>query len=220
MQTTDHKINQEPRSIQHIQKKEARWEGSSDQPQQAQDTYLAIQRKKLDSMFGDAIQRQEPEEEEPLQGKFVAQMQPEEEEEPLQGKFTAQLQPEEEEEPLQGKLPIQMKENKTGLPDETKSKMENTMNSDFSDVTMHPESSRAAEVGALAYTQGSDVHFAPGQFKPDTAAGNELIGHELTHVIQQREGRVQPTTEVAGMPVNDNPSLEQEADAMGAKTAG
>ena len=44
---------------------------------------------------------------------------------------------------------------------------------------------------ALAYTQGTDIHFAPGQFEPDTSAGQQLLGHELTHVIQQAEGRVQ-----------------------------
>ena len=67
--------------------------------------------------------------------------------------------------------------------------------------------------------QGSIPHFAPGQFKPDTSAGQQLLGHELTHVIQQAEGRVQPTTEVGGMAVNDDLSLEHEADVMGAKAA-
>ncbi|UVR02885.1 hypothetical protein NXX37_14770 [Parabacteroides distasonis] len=41
----------------------------------------------------------------------------------------------------------------------------------------------------------------------------------MTHVIQQAEGRVQPTTEVGGMAVNDDLSLEHEADVMGAKAA-
>jgi hypothetical protein len=105
------------------------------------------------------------------------------------------------------------------MPDEVKSRMETSMNSNFSDVRVHPESSHATDVGALAYAQGSDVHFAPGQFKPDTSAGLQLIGHELAHVVQQKEGRVEPTTEVSGMPVNDDQSLEQEADAMGARAA-
>lgn len=99
------------------------------------------------------------------------------------------------------------------------SKMEGAFGTSFSDVNFHTESNKASEVGALAYTQGSDIHFAPGQFKPDTKSGQELIGHELTHVVQQREGRVKPTTEVAGMPVNDDKGLEKEADDMGAKAA-
>lgn len=137
-----------------------------------------------------------------LQGKFVAQRD-EEEDDLLQGKF---------EQPLQRKV-----ENKTGIPDDVKQRMEDSFSADFSSVRVHPDSAQAPEVGALAYTQGTDIHFAPGQFKPDTSAGQQLLGHELTHVVQQAEGRVQPTTEIGGMPVNDNEGLEHEADVLGAK---
>jgi hypothetical protein len=166
-----------------------------------------------------AAQRQPlEEEEEPLQGKFTAQRQLEEDEE-LQGKFAAQRQPLEDEELMQGKSAAQMKSDKsrTGMPDELKANMENTLNTDFSQVRIHPNSGKATEVGALAYTQGTDVHFAPGQFKPDSSAGRQLLGHELTHVVQQSQGRVQPTGEVSGLPVNDNPELENEADEIGKK---
>ena len=112
-----------------------------------------------------------------------------------------------------------VKGNSTGMPDGVKSKMESGLGSDFSDVKIHANSSKAPDIGALAYTQGSDIHFAPGQFKPGSSGGQQLLGHELTHVVQQREGRVKPTTEVNGMPVNDNPGLENEADVMGAKLA-
>ena len=95
--------------------------------------------------------------------------------------------------------------------------METVLQADFSHVRVHPSSAKAPEVGALAYTQGSDIHFAPGQFSPQSSSGKSLLGHELTHVVQQQEGRVTPTTEVGGMPVNDDPSLEQEADRMGNK---
>ncbi|MCB9233201.1 MAG: DUF4157 domain-containing protein [Bacteroidia bacterium] len=99
-------------------------------------------------------------------------------------------------------------------------KMESAFNSDFSNVNVHENSQKASDIGALAYTQGNDVHFAPGQFKPDTQGGQELIGHELTHVVQQRENRVTPTTQTkSGMPVNDDKGLEGEADHMGAKAA-
>ena len=122
------------------------------------------------------------------------------------------LDDEEEDDLIQGKF-----ENKTGMPDAVKQRMEESFETDFSSVRIHPDSSKAPEVGALAYTQGSDIHFAPGQFKPDTSAGQQLLGHELTHVIQQSEGRVQPTTEIGGMPVNDNESLEHEADILGSR---
>jgi hypothetical protein len=180
---------------------------------------------------------QPEEEEELIQGNFTVQMQPEEEEELIQGKFTAQMQPEEEEELIQGKFsvqrypvpavvdktPLQQKpnkadENRTGMPDSVKTRMEDTFTADFSDVRVHPNSGKATEVGALAYTQGTDVHFAPGKYKPDSSAGQQLLGHELTHVIQQSQGRVQPTGKIAGLPVNDSPGLEQEADEMGGKS--
>jgi hypothetical protein len=52
-------------------------------------------------------------------------------------------------------------------------------------------------------------HLAPGQ--------DSHLPHEAWHVVQQRQGRVQPNLEVSGTPVNDNPGLEHEADVMGAK---
>lgn len=149
------------------------------------------------------VQRAE-DEDDLLQGKFVVQRD-EEEDDLLQGKF---------EQPLQRRV-----ENNTGIPDDVKQRMEDSFGTDFSSVRVHPDSAKAPEVGALAYTQGTDIHFAPGQFKPDTSAGQQLLGHELTHVVQQAEGRVQPTTEIGGIPVNDNEGLEHEADVLGAKAA-
>lgn len=143
----------------------------------------------------------------------IVQRADEDEDDLLQGKFVAQRD-EDEDDLLQGKF-----ENRTGIPDTVKLRMEESFNTDFSDVRVHPDSASAPEVGALAYTQGSDIHFAPGQFKPDTTAGQQLLGHELAHVIQQAEGRVRPTTEIGGMPVNDNEGLEHEADVLGAKAA-
>ena len=119
----------------------------------------------------------------------------------------------------QGPGPAAQRKNTTGMPDEVKSGMESAMGTDFSGVTVHPSSSKAPEVGALAYTQGSDIHFAPGQFRPETSAGRELLGHELAHVVQQSQGRVAPTGQVAGLPVNDDRGLEAEADALGRKAA-
>lgn len=113
--------------------------------------------------------------------------------------------------------PFQLKAGSGNMPDDVRGQMEGTFQTDFSNVNIHQNSQSATDVGALAYTQGNDVHFAPGQFKPDTSAGQELIGHELTHVVQQRAGRVQPTTQAAGMPVNDDKGLENEADVMGRK---
>lgn len=176
-------------------------------------TQSALQAKMIE-----ALQRSSEDEEELLQGKFVAQRDLDEDE-LLQGKFVAQRDLDEDE-LLQGKFPVQRQaENQTGIPDNVRQRMETSFGTDFSSVRVHPDSSQAPDVGALAYTQGTDIHFAPGQFKPDTSAGQQLLGHELTHVIQQSEGRVQPTTEIGGMAVNDDVSLEHEADVLGAKAA-
>src|SRR5690349_5142411 len=59
---------------------------------------------------------------------------------------------------------------------------------DFSQVRIHTDA-RAAEsahaVNALAYTVGQDVVFGQGQYAPNSHAGQRLIAHELTHVLQQ-----------------------------------
>lgn len=157
-----------------------------------------------------------------IQARLVETLQraPEDEDELLQGKFVAQRDIDEEDELLQGRFVTQkQEENHTGIPDEVKQRMESSFGADFSSVRVHSDSSKAPEVGALAFTQGTDIHFAPGQFKPETSSGQQLLGHELAHVVQQSEGRVQPTTEIAGMSVNDDVSLEHEADVLGAKAA-
>jgi hypothetical protein len=105
------------------------------------------------------------------------------------------------------------------MPDEVKSKMEGSFGEDFSDVEINANSQSAVDAGALAYTQGNNINFAPSQFKPDTQSGQELLGHELTHVVQQRKGQVNPTGEVNGMPLNDDKRLENEADNKGKEAA-
>ena len=80
---------------------------------------------------------------------------------------------------------------------------------DLSDVAVHRNSAVPEEVGALATAQGDAIHLGPGAGSP------EILKHEVGHVIQQRKGRVQATTEVAGVPVNDDPGLERDADEIG-----
>lgn len=92
--------------------------------------------------------------------------------------------------------------------------MEASFGMDFSSVRVH-EGARAPAMGALAYTQGSQIHFAPGSYQPDSQSGRELLGHEMAHVVQQARGRVQATGAVNGVPLNDDPGLEREADVLG-----
>jgi hypothetical protein len=104
------------------------------------------------------------------------------------------------------------------LPAELRAKMEGSFGADFSAVRVH-EGQASAALGAQAYAQGTDLHFAPGQYQPDSMRGQELIGHELAHVVQQSQGKVTATAQAKGVAVNADPGLEAEADAMGARAA-
>ncbi len=73
-------------------------------------------------------------------------------------------------------------------------------------------------MGALAYTRGDHVHFQPGRYDPSSRDGRRLLAHELTHVVQQRAGRV-AVPRTRGAPVNADPGLEAEADHAGAQAA-
>ncbi len=101
------------------------------------------------------------------------------------------------------------KENRTGLPDHLKAGIENLSGVSLDDVKVHYNSPAPAAVQALAYTQGADIHVGPGQEKH--------LPHEAWHVVQQKQGRVKPTLQVKGLPINDDKGLEREADVMGAQ---
>jgi hypothetical protein len=104
------------------------------------------------------------------------------------------------------------------IPAPVRHKMERAFNANFADVRVH-EGSHAASLGAIAYTQANHIHFSLGKYNPETSSGQALLGHELAHVVQQRQGRVKPTGQVKGFPLNDNLALEQEADRLGLKAA-
>lgn len=84
---------------------------------------------------------------------------------------------------------------------------------DFSDVRLYvgPQPGR---MGALAFTMGSQIHIAPEEDRPFTQRWLQLLGHELTHVVQQREGRAR-NPNGRGVVVLRDEALEQEADRMG-----
>ncbi len=103
----------------------------------------------------------------------------------------------------------QLKPNNTGMPDSLKSSIESLSGYSMDNVRVHYNSDKPAAVQAHAYTQGQNIHIAPGQ--------EQYLPHEAWHVTQQMAGRVEPTIEVDGMPINDNASLEHEADVMGAR---
>lgn len=91
-----------------------------------------------------------------------------------------------------------------------RSRMERAYGQDFSRVRVHTDrraGDLAEGLGARALTVGSDVAFAPGEYRPGTVAGDALIAHELAHTIQQQA----PATQTTAVP-----ELEQEADESAA----
>jgi len=75
------------------------------------------------------------------------------------------------------------------------------------DVRVHYNSAKPAQMQALAYTQGAEIHVGPGQEKH--------LPHEAWHVVQQKQGRVQPTFQTKDGAISDDQVLEKEADVMG-----
>ena len=101
------------------------------------------------------------------------------------------------------------------LPGPIQRVMERSMGADFSSVRVH-EGPHVEQLGAAAYTRGERIHFAPGQYRPHSREGRQMLGHELAHVVQQRQGRV---ARGAANAINADPQLEAEADQLGARAA-
>ena len=107
---------------------------------------------------------------------------------------------------------VSVKANNTGLPDSLKRGIESLSGMAMDNVKVHYNSSQPAQLNALAYAQGTDIHVGPGQ--------ERHLPHEAWHVVQQAQGRVKPTMQMKeGVPVNDDAGLEHEADVMGGKAS-
>ncbi|MGP1386602.1 MAG: eCIS core domain-containing protein [Thainema sp.] len=134
-----------------------------------------------------------------------------EEEDELQMKPLETLQREvlEEDDELQMKPLVQRKGSKGGLASvevekeincargggrsltpTLQTEMGQAMGADFSGVRVHTDA-RADQlnrsVGARAFTTGRDLFFKQGEYRPESRGGQELIAHELTHVVQQNK---------------------------------
>ena len=70
----------------------------------------------------------------------------------------------------------------------------------------------------LAFTLGSQYLLRAGQYDPHSVRGQQVLGHELTHVVQQRAGRVR-NPQGFGIAVVQDHALEAEADRLGMRAA-
>jgi hypothetical protein len=161
---------------------------------------------------GSALQRESMPEEEELQMQPTKDLQQEEalgEEEELQMKPLNGIQREEtleEEEKLQMKpqQPIgaaggeastdleseidRARDSGQSLAPQLQTKMGQAMGADFSGVRVHADAQADQlnrSIAARAFTTGQDVFFRKGEYQPGSRGGQELIAHELTHVVQQ-----------------------------------
>ena len=96
--------------------------------------------------------------------------------------------------------------NLTGIPTQMKLDFERRSGLSFDDVRVHYNSDKPRKIGALAYTQGNQVHVGPGQ--------ERHLRHELGHVVQQKRGIVRPTGTLQGKLVNTDPMLERQANCI------
>ncbi|CAG0953893.1 hypothetical protein METP3_00373 [Methanosarcinales archaeon] len=113
----------------------------------------------------------------------------EEEEEKLQKKEASGSQ----EEPvfkisdLQQKL-INSKGSGRTLTEDTRYSFESALGADFSNVNIHTGTDAVEmnkELGAQAFTHGSDIYFNAGKYDPTSSSGKQLLAHELMHTVQQ-----------------------------------
>lgn len=94
--------------------------------------------------------------------------------------------------------------NHTGIPDGLKARLERLTGMSLDDVHVHYNSKKPAELGALAYTYGTNVYIGPRQ--------EQHLNHELGHVLQQKLGMVRPTSQTGGIAINESPWLESQAN--------
>ncbi len=82
----------------------------------------------------------------------------------------------------------------SSLDYKTRGFMESRFGTDLSNVRIHTGSEAASlnrDLSARAFTVGSDIYFNQGQYQPETERGKRLLAHELTHVLQQGNSKVE-----------------------------
>lgn len=115
----------------------------------------------------------------------------------------------------------------TPLDDELRRSMEGGFGADFSGVRVHHDATADdlnQRIQAKAFTTGSDIFFRSGGYDPSTSAGQELVAHELTHVVQQGaaptvrrdfdlgSAKLRPTQNMQGLEDRERQRFEEAAE--------
>ena len=128
------------------------------------------------------------------------------------GRGGVQRQPAEEEEPLQAQEEEELMTKPDGSPSRQALAAIDSRRGGgqpLEDGVRSQADELAQGLKAKAFTTGKDIFFRGKDYDPQSSAGKELLGHELTHVVQQHRGLSEP----AGRPGD---RYEQEADRVGA----
>ena len=100
------------------------------------------------------------------------------------------------------------------MSSDTQSDMEGRFGADFSDVRVHTGNESAQmnqDIGARAFTHGSDIYFNSGEYQPESSGGKHLLAHELTHTVQQGGASVQAQRSVSA---RAPPMIQPELDTV------
>ncbi len=185
--------------------------GAEGQIQRAGTEEEEVQAKPLADGLTPYVQKQEAEEEEPVQMQAEqeeeeqVQMQAEQEEEEqvqAQEEEEEEIQAqEEEEEEVQAKslgrgnvgpdFESQLSQQKgqgEKLGSRERLQLESAFGTNFSDVRVHTDGKAHdlnQQINAKAFTHGADIYFKQGNYDPNSKEGRHLLAHELTHTIQQ-----------------------------------
>jgi len=112
-------------------------------------------------------------------------------------------------------VPLQSLQLSTGgqpLPSGVRRRMETMLGADLSAVRIH-QGPQPAAIGSLAFTAGSHIYFAPGQYRPSEPAGQRLLAKQLTYVLQQRAG-LACNPHGAGPVLMRDPTLDAQAEQI------
>jgi hypothetical protein len=103
------------------------------------------------------------------------------------------------------------------LPPQVLTQMEGAFGTSFGGVSVHNDAKAdelSASLSARAFTVGSDVYFAEGQYQPTTREGQRVLAHELTHVVQQGSGAGGPSVAARAVVGAVNDPAEAQARAI------
>ncbi len=114
--------------------------------------------------------------------------------------------------------PSIISDNGRSLPIALRARFEQHLGQDFSGVRIHTDeksAETAASLNAEAFTTGNHIVFGNGRYAPNTRSGQQLLAHELTHTVQQKNGRpgLQPKT-LAGAKEADRKKVSTPSSAV------